>query len=96
VNSGDVDILICPPDGVEAICILPKLIDDLGAAGFLTDHLSLPSAGDDENERGSYMGVCKLPEEGSLHRRIDIKVRPVSKEFIRTINAGSWFSAYHA
>lgn len=74
-TSGDIDILICPPDDMESIDILPQLIEDLTDKGFLTDHLSLPSAGSGGHERASYMGICKLPDDGALHRRIDIKVR---------------------
>lgn len=60
--------------------------------GFLTDHLALPpgyyealqeNPPDDQNptpfirkHRLSYMGVCLLPGEGKLHRRIDIKTYP--------------------
>jgi hypothetical protein len=52
---------------------LPRLVDDLAAIGLFTDHLALPTE-DPNAERASYMGVCKLPGESQLHRRIDIKV----------------------
>jgi DNA polymerase lambda len=76
-TSGDIDILICPPDDMETLDLLPQLIEDLSRDGLLTDHLTLPSTGVGhmrEKGRASYMGICKLPEPGSLHRRIDIKV----------------------
>jgi hypothetical protein len=72
-ESADIDMLIFPPTGVEKTTILPRLVDDLAAVGLFTDHLALPTE-DPNAERASYMGVCKLPGESQLHRRIDIKV----------------------
>ncbi|RYH12931.1 hypothetical protein EON65_36920, partial [archaeon] len=93
-SSGDVDILIAPStemgtDYLPANALL-QLIDKLSAAGFLTDHLSMPSSvahqvtaqesqggKDKEHYRSSYMGVCQLTAQG-IHRRIDIKIYPRS------------------
>lgn len=76
-DSSDIDVLICPPEGTEEIHILPKLIEELHDVCFLTDDLTHPKP-EHSNDRASYMGICKLPEEGSLHRRIDIKTYPRS------------------
>lgn len=52
-----------------------ELLESLRSSGFLTDDLSMPNP----HRPGfpqSYMGVCKLPGRGRLHRRVDIKVYP--------------------
>lgn len=69
--------------------ILEALVENLERAGFLTEHISLPS---DHNERWgqsknifdgheneTYMGICRLPGEGRKRRRIDMKVYHVSE-----------------
>ncbi|XP_075533091.1 DNA polymerase lambda-like isoform X2 [Dermacentor variabilis] len=41
--------------------------------GFLTDDLAVPHEGGSPRK---YMGVCRIPEDGSKHRRLDIFVVP--------------------
>eukprot|EP00607_Mallomonas_marina_P010774 CAMPEP_0182422788 /NCGR_PEP_ID=MMETSP1167-20130531/8576_1 /TAXON_ID=2988 /ORGANISM="Mallomonas Sp, Strain CCMP3275" /LENGTH=290 /DNA_ID=CAMNT_0024601149 /DNA_START=249 /DNA_END=1121 /DNA_ORIENTATION=+ len=78
-SSGDVDFLFAPPAGEEQIDILPSLITHLDQQGFLTDHLTRVEGGVQRRKRtASYMGVCKLPRETSLYRRIDMKSYPRS------------------
>ncbi|CDW56964.1 DNA polymerase lambda [Trichuris trichiura] len=92
--SGDVDILITHPDGISHRKLLPLLVQRLSDKGYFTDHLT-----EQKRDVHKYMGVCCLPEEGSLHRRIDIVVVPFdefptsllcntgSAQFVRSINA---------
>ena len=90
--SGDVDILISPSKELDSDYLpanaLLQLIERLSTSGFLTDHLSMPSAAistlpdslgglPKEQYRSSYMGVCQLTAQ-ELHRRIDIKIYPRS------------------
>lgn len=70
---GDVDVLITHPDGKSHEGVLCKILQILHESNFLTDDLAVP------HEVGSprkYMGVCRIPEEGSKHRRLDIFVVP--------------------
>ncbi|KAF0686274.1 Aste57867_21880 [Aphanomyces stellatus] len=72
-QSGDVDVLVSDPTADDC-GILPQLLQDLHAIGFLTDDLTTAY----EHHIGgcdSYMGVCRL-KEGVRYRRIDIKVYP--------------------
>ncbi len=71
-TCGDLDVLITStnPDALKGL--LDRLVSNLEAVGFLTDHLAFHTDG---NQR-KYMGVCRLPGEGRLHRRLDIIVVP--------------------
>lgn len=44
--------------------------------GFITDKLAMPEGTYKPGKSQSYMGICKLPGEGRLHRRLDVKVYP--------------------
>ncbi|XP_049267881.1 DNA polymerase lambda isoform X2 [Rhipicephalus sanguineus] len=70
---GDVDVLITHPDGKSHEGVLCKILQILHENNFLTDDLAVPHDGGSPRK---YMGVCKLPEEGSKHRRLDIFVVP--------------------
>lgn len=70
---GDVDVLITHPDGKSHEDVLPKTLQALRDSGFLTDDLAVPHEGGNPRK---YMGVCRLPEAGSKHRRLDIFVVP--------------------
>ncbi len=58
VTCGDVDILLSHADGLSHEKVLPALVEKLTKEQFLTDHLVLCQA--DNNQR-KYMGVCLLP-----------------------------------
>ncbi|KFD52793.1 hypothetical protein M513_06284, partial [Trichuris suis] len=91
--SGDIDILITHPDGSSHRKVLPLLVQRLSDKGYFTDNLT-----EHKGDVHKYMGVCRLPEEGSLHRRIDILAVPFdefptsllyntgSAQFVRSIN----------
>eukprot|EP01130_Rhizamoeba_saxonica_P008350 TRINITY_DN3375_c0_g1_i2.p1 TRINITY_DN3375_c0_g1~~TRINITY_DN3375_c0_g1_i2.p1 ORF type:complete len:506 (+),score=95.28 TRINITY_DN3375_c0_g1_i2:53-1570(+) len=66
-DCGDIDILITYKYDPMP-CILPQILRELHRISFLTHDLT--SINEDTDK---YMGVCKLPKEGSIHRRIDIK-----------------------
>lgn len=79
-DSGDIDVLLTHPSyfvkGRNAkayAAMLDKLVANLSASGFLTDHLV--------NGANKYNGVCMLkkslvPGSGPSHRRIDILLLP--------------------
>lgn len=86
--SGDIDVLICPPDSTDPSQLLLQVIQELTIIGFLTDHLTMPHLSDKDHygDSATYMGVCRLlPDNGPLpnqphqpaapppYRRIDIK-----------------------
>lgn len=76
-SCGDVDILIAPPPGVEAVDILGRLVCELEGMGFLTDHLTeRHRRPHNPHKPHTYMGICRLPQ--GLHRRLDLKVYPRS------------------
>ncbi|ETV78946.1 hypothetical protein, variant [Aphanomyces astaci] len=65
-QSGDVDVLISDPTQDDCN-IMPRLLADLHAIGFLTDDLTTV----EEHKIGgsdSYMGVCRLGEAVPPHR----------------------------
>lgn len=74
---------------VEALWKKTLLTQDLKGGHNKTDklsrrksRLSAKSDCDDEQESGTcatYFGVCKLPGDATLHRRIDLKVYPVAE-----------------
>ncbi|CAH1795935.1 unnamed protein product [Owenia fusiformis] len=72
-TCGDVDVLVTHPDGKSHKGVFQKLLHGLHETGFLTDDLVTQ---DDHSTQQKYLGVCKLPEEGSQHRRLDIIVVP--------------------
>lgn len=81
---GDVDILIASLKSEIIDHFLPKLISALHDKGLLTDNLSMPDP--KTNDRGKYMGVCKLPGPNNKYRRIDLFVVP-SEEFATALLA---------
>jgi len=75
-TCGDLDLLITHPDGESHLGVFDPLIKNLYDKGFLTDHLSYQSDGNQKK----YMGVCRLPGENKLHRRLDIIVIPYKEK----------------
>lgn len=75
-TCGDVDVLVTHPDGHSHQGVFSKLLDSLRRTGFLTD--DLVSQEDNGNQK-KYLGVCRLPGPGQLHRRLDIIVVPYSE-----------------
>lgn len=86
---GDVDVLItmendkekdklnkvASPFRKDSTClILTNILKYLEKSKFLVERLG----NDRVSKSGSYtyMGICMLPGEGQMHRRIDIKVYP--------------------
>ncbi|CAF0756344.1 unnamed protein product [Rotaria sordida] len=87
-SCGDIDILITFKDGKRHLheSVLAPLIDKLKDIGFLTDDLinhsetsSSSSSTGHISEQMTYFGVCRLPETGSLHRRIDLIFIPANE-----------------
>ncbi|CAF2100482.1 unnamed protein product [Rotaria magnacalcarata] len=84
-SCGDIDILITFKDGKRHLheSILSPLIDKLKAIEFLTDdlinHSETSSSTGNNSEQMTYFGVCRLPEPGSLHRRIDLIFIPANE-----------------
>lgn len=56
--------------------MLLELVSKLTDMGFITDKLAMPEGAYKPGISQSYMGICKLPGEGRLHRRLDIKLYP--------------------
>ncbi|KAG0372672.1 hypothetical protein BGX24_012726 [Mortierella sp. AD032] len=81
-DCGDIDIVVARPNvdnGDELFMIMDHILNNLINQGFLVDHLSLPVWEDSMATRPKhfkYMGICKLPGEGQIHRHIDILVVP--------------------
>ncbi|XP_056136001.1 DNA polymerase lambda [Lampris incognitus] len=75
-TCGDVDILISHPDGKSHKGVFSKVIQILHQSGFLTDDLVSHEV---NGEQKKYMGVCRLPEPGHRHRRLDIIVVPYNE-----------------
>ncbi|KAM9064991.1 DNA polymerase lambda isoform 2-T3 [Sarcophilus harrisii] len=75
-TCGDVDVLVTHPDGRSHQGIFGQLLDTLRQQGFLTDDLV---SQDDNGQQQKYLGVCRLPGPGRLHRRLDIIVVPYSE-----------------
>uniref|UniRef100_A0A8C7W1D4 DNA polymerase n=1 Tax=Oncorhynchus mykiss TaxID=8022 RepID=A0A8C7W1D4_ONCMY len=69
----DVDVLISHPDGKSHRGVFSKVLQSLHQNGFLTDDLV---SHEESGEHKTYMGVCRLPGPGRLHRRLDIIVVP--------------------
>ncbi|CAA7262003.1 unnamed protein product [Cyclocybe aegerita] len=72
VDCGDIDILLTRPtdDGSTHSGVIPRLLEELHAAGILTEDLALPDEPFDLE--CTYRGLCRLPHvDGSRHRRID-------------------------
>lgn len=79
-TCGDCDILITHRDGVSHEYLLFPLVDKLKASGFLIDDLVHTDKHDEENRvHMRYFGVCRLPGENRLARRIDIIIVPYSE-----------------
>jgi len=82
--SGDVDILILPNEEVNAdddagLNAMVPFLSECRKCGFLTDDLlTFDSNAESKSKTDclTYMGICKLPGKGRLHRRIDIKAYP--------------------
>ncbi|CAM9611406.1 unnamed protein product [Ectocarpus sp. 12 AP-2014] len=77
-HCGDVDVLIRPPEGQEDSPMFDDLIKRLVETGFITDKLTLAGGPHRPGKSQSFMGICKLPGKGRLHRRVDIKFYPTS------------------
>ncbi|XP_028830667.1 DNA polymerase lambda isoform X2 [Denticeps clupeoides] len=75
-TCGDVDVLISHPDGKSHKGVFSKLLHVLHQHGFLTDDLV---SHEENGEQKKYLGVCRLPEPGRRHRRLDIIVVPYSE-----------------
>ncbi|CAF0914208.1 unnamed protein product [Adineta steineri] len=81
-TCGDCDILITHRDGVSHEHLLFPLVDKLKASNFLIDDLVYTDKQDEKSESGfskahfRYFGVCRLPGENRLARRIDIIIVP--------------------
>ncbi|CAF3310726.1 unnamed protein product [Rotaria socialis] len=79
-TCGDCDILITHRDGVSHEHLLFPLVDKLKATNFLVDDLVYTDKHDEEpGAHMRYFGVCKLPGENTLSRRIDIIIVPYSE-----------------
>jgi DNA polymerase lambda len=74
-TCGDVDILITHPDGHSHQRIFNKIISLLHSTNFLTDDLVIQDESVNDSQR-KYLGVCQLPIENSLHRRLDLIIVP--------------------
>uniref|UniRef100_A0A8C8MLW8 DNA polymerase n=1 Tax=Oncorhynchus tshawytscha TaxID=74940 RepID=A0A8C8MLW8_ONCTS len=72
-TCGDVDVLISHPDGKSHRGVFSKVLQSLHQSGFLTDDLV---SHEESGEHKKYMGVCRLPGPGRLHRRLDVIVVP--------------------
>ncbi|CAB1100093.1 unnamed protein product [Ectocarpus sp. CCAP 1310/34] len=77
-NCGDVDVLIRPPEGQEDSSMFLELVKELTETRLITDRLAVPEGPYTPGKPQTFMGVCKLPGEGRLHRRLDIKLYPAS------------------
>ncbi|CAF4945337.1 unnamed protein product [Rotaria sp. Silwood1] len=84
-SCGDIDMLITFKDGKRHLheSVLAPLIDKLKDTGFLTDdlinHSETSSSTGHVSEQMTYFGVCRLPEPGSLYRRIDLIFIPANE-----------------
>merc|ERR1712232_555277 len=83
-ECGDVDVLISSPGFLSDTShpkaklkaggeLLHAFVVALRRAGLLTDDLASGST--------KYMGVCKLPGPGRLHRRLDVRCIPYDQYF---------------
>lgn len=54
--------------------VLSRLLQDLHAAGILTEDLALPE--DPDDLEAIYRGLCRIPKEGARRRRIDFLTVP--------------------
>ncbi|XP_014033593.2 DNA polymerase lambda isoform X1 [Salmo salar] len=72
-TCGDVDVLISHPDGKSRRGVFSKVLQSLHQSGFLADDLV---SHEESGEQKKYMGVCRLPGPGRLHRRLDIIMAP--------------------
>ncbi|XP_064419037.1 DNA polymerase lambda [Latimeria chalumnae] len=75
-TCGDVDVLITHPDGKSHKGVFSKVLHGLKQSGFLTDDLI---SHEENGNQKKYLGVCRLPEPGRRHRRLDIIVVPYSE-----------------
>ncbi|KAI6117985.1 hypothetical protein F5141DRAFT_1000177 [Pisolithus sp. B1] len=78
-DCGDIDVLVTRPvaDGkthAGILGVLPRLLDRLRAAKILAEDLAVPA--DPSELELIYRGLCKLPDSGAKHRRIDILCVP--------------------
>lgn len=71
-TCGDLDVLITHPNEDALEGLFDKILSSLRKTGFLTDDLTTQKDG----RQQKYLGVCRLPREGSKHRRLDIIVVP--------------------
>ncbi|CAF1620047.1 unnamed protein product [Adineta ricciae] len=85
-TCGDIDILMTVKDSKRHVhdIVLAPLIDKLKQIGFLTHDLinhseTSASTSGSTSEQLTYFGVCRLPDPGSLHRRIDLIFVPANE-----------------
>ena len=86
-SSGDVDVLITRRDGGPDSGLISAVLEQLQNLGCEVDHLTheeeVQSHGLANATRTascqSYRGVIRLPGEGRLFRRLDVKVYPVEE-----------------
>ena len=71
---GDVDVLITRKDNKSIRGTVGPIVELLKERGIVTDTLSNQRLSVHSTE--TFMGICRLPEEGSKHRRLDIKAYP--------------------
>jgi len=76
-SSGDIDVLVAHPDFTSQTKALgtpakenrlKRIIGVLEKSGYIKDTISHGDA--------KFMGVCKLPEDGSKHRHLDVRLIP--------------------
>ncbi|KAF8548405.1 hypothetical protein OG21DRAFT_1423134 [Imleria badia] len=76
VDCGDIDIMITRPttDGKTHQGVLRTLLEQLHAAGIITEDLAIPD--DFSDLELVYRGLCKLPGSDAKRRRIDFLCVP--------------------
>eukprot|EP00747_Dinoflagellata_sp_TGD_P219825 gnl/TRDRNA2_/TRDRNA2_91871_c0_seq1.p1 gnl/TRDRNA2_/TRDRNA2_91871_c0~~gnl/TRDRNA2_/TRDRNA2_91871_c0_seq1.p1 ORF type:complete len:744 (+),score=116.85 gnl/TRDRNA2_/TRDRNA2_91871_c0_seq1:263-2233(+) len=87
LTCGDVDVLFSAVDAAAELKlgserqVLSQIVRELHARVLLTDDLKgghHPHSAE-SHSAATYFGVCQLPGPGRLHRRLDLKVYPVSE-----------------
>lgn len=74
-SSGDIDVLLSYPkytiaekEKGNAFRLIERLVKNLKTAGYIIDEISCGAS--------KFMGVCRLPEEGAVARRLDFSLFP--------------------
>nr|QDO16408.1 DNA polymerase beta [Lingulodinium polyedra] len=83
-ECGDIDLLITRPDFTSTSraansggALLKGFLQSLREAGYLTDDLAAGNT--------KYMGACRLPGPGRLHRRLDVRCLPADQFHFGTL-----------